>query len=96
MSIVVALGIGAVVVSTLDFFVGPRFTPLRAGVFIFFGLSGIAPATHYGIVNGWEKSLEEVALGWLILMGSLYITGALFYAMRIPERFWPGKLDIWV
>ena len=45
------------------------------GVFIFFGLSGIAPATHYGIVNGWEKSLEEVALGWLILMGSLYITG---------------------
>ena len=66
------------------------------GVFIFFGLSGIAPATHYGIVNGWEKSLEEVAIGWLILMGSLYITGALFYAMRIPERFFPGKLDIWV
>jgi predicted membrane channel-forming protein YqfA (hemolysin III family) len=59
-------------------------------------LSGIAPATHYGIVNGWEKSLEEVAIGWLILMGSLYITGALFYAMRIPERFFPGKLDIWV
>lgn len=95
LSIVVALGIGAVVVSTFDFFAGPKFRPLRAGVFIFFGLSGIAPATHYGIVNGWEKSLEEVAIGWLILMGSLYITGALFYAMRIPERFFPGKLDIW-
>ena len=29
-------------------------------------------------------------------MGILYITGALLYAMRIPERFFPGKLDIWV
>ena len=29
-------------------------------------------------------------------MGVLYITGALLYAMRIPERFFPGKVDIWV
>lgn len=69
---------------------------LTAGVFIFFGLSGVVPATHYGVVNGWQKSLEEAALGWLILMGALYITGALLYALRIPERFFPGKLDIWV
>ena len=66
------------------------------GVFIFFGLSGIAPATHFGIANGWERSVEEACIGWLILMGILYITGALLYAMRIPERFFPGKLDIWV
>ena len=96
LAIVIVLGVGAVVVSTFDFFAGPRFRPLRAGVFIFFGLSGIAPATHYGVVNGWEKSLEEAALGWLILMGILYITGALLYAGRIPERFFPGKVDIWV
>jgi len=31
LSIVVALGIGAVVVSTFDFFAGPKFRPLRAG-----------------------------------------------------------------
>merc|ERR1719208_489805 len=43
LSIVIALGIGAVVVSTFDFFAGPRFRPLRAAVFITFGLSGIAP-----------------------------------------------------
>ena len=66
------------------------------GVFVFFGLSGIAPATHYGVVNGWQKSLDEAAIGWLILMGILYITGALLYAARIPERFFPGKVDIWV
>ena len=31
LSIVIVLGIGAVVVSTFDFFAGPRFRPLRAG-----------------------------------------------------------------
>ena len=34
LSIVIALGIGAVVVSTFDFFAGPRFRPLRAGKFL--------------------------------------------------------------
>lgn len=29
-------------------------------------------------------------------MGLLYILGALFYALRIPERWFPGKCDIWV
>ena len=43
-----------------------------------------------------EKSVSEASLGWLLFMGSLYITGALFYAFRIPERFFPGKVDIWV
>jgi len=95
LSIVIFLGIGAVVVSTFDFFAGPRFRPLRAGVFITFGLSGIAPATHFGVVNGWQKAVDEAAIPWLILMGILYITGALLYAMRIPERFFPGKVDIW-
>ena len=45
--------------------------PYSPGVFIIFGLSGIAPATHYSIVNGWEKSVNEAAIGWLILMGRL-------------------------
>ena len=95
LSIVIGLGIGAVVVSTLDIFAGPRFRPLRSGVFITFALSGIAPATHFGYVNGWQKSMDEAAITWLILMGVLYITGALLYAVRIPERFFPGKVDIW-
>ncbi|POI19429.1 hypothetical protein CIB84_016826 [Bambusicola thoracicus] len=34
-------------------------------------------------------------IGWLALMACLYITGAALYAARIPERFFPGKCDIW-
>ena len=96
MSVVIVLGILAVVVSLWDKFGTPRYRPYRALVFIVFGLSGIAPATHYAVENGWERSITEASLGWLIFMGFLYITGALFYAFRIPERFFPGKVDIWV
>ena len=32
---------------------------------------------------------------WTLIMGALYITGAVLYAARIPERFMPGKCDIW-
>lgn len=33
-------------------------------------------------------------MGWLFLMALLYIAGALLYAARIPERFFPGKCDL--
>jgi len=29
-------------------------------------------------------------------MAVLYIVGAIIYAVRIPERLFPGKFDIWV
>lgn len=67
-----------------------------SGVFMGFGLSGVVPAFHYAISEGWFKALSQASLGWLILMGCLYILGALFYALRVPERFFPGKCDIWV
>ena len=52
LSIVIALGIGAVVVSTFDFFAGPRFRPLRAGIVIliracFFIISGPSGVLKY-------------------------------------------------
>ena len=61
-----------------------------------FGLSGVVPAVHYSVAEGWLKALSQASLGWLILMGFLYILGTMFYALRIPERFFPGKFDIWV
>lgn len=66
------------------------------GVFLSFGLSGVIPAVHYSVQEGWLKALDQASLGWLILMGLLYILGTMFYALRIPERFFPGKFDIWV
>jgi len=35
-----------------------------------------------------------MGLFYLVLQGILYIVGAAIYALRIPERFAPGKFDI--
>lgn len=95
LSVVICLGVSAIIVSLWDRFSEPRYRPLRAGVFMVFGLSGVVPAVHYAISEGWFNALSRASLGWLILMGCLYILGALFYALRVPERFFPGKCDIW-
>lgn len=65
-------------------------------VFLTFGLSGIIPAVHYTLIEGFDYAITRASLGWLILMGALYVLGALLYAVRVPERFFPGKCDLWV
>lgn len=90
------LGISCIVVSLWDKFSTPQFRAVRAGMFIALGLSGLIPALHYILVFGSYKAFNVGALGWLILMAILYITGACLYAARIPERLFPGKFDIWV
>lgn len=94
LTVVIVLGIAAVVVSLWDKFGEPRFRPLRAGVFTGFGLSGVVPALHYLFTEGFLSAVYEASFGWLCLMGALYILGALFYALRVPERWFPGKCDI--
>lgn len=92
---VVVLGITTIIVSLWERFSTPTFRPLRAGVFLTFGLSGIIPAVHYTLMEGFDYAITRASLGWLILMGVLYVLGALLYAVRVPERFFPGKCDLW-
>ena len=69
---------------------------LLPGLFLTLGCSGVIPALHLLISIGFIQGLEQGALGWLALMGALYIIGALMYAFRVPERFFPGKCNFWV
>ncbi|XP_045469164.1 adiponectin receptor protein isoform X4 [Harmonia axyridis] len=96
LSIVCALGLTSIIVSLWDKFSEPEWRPFRAAVFMTFGLSGIVPAIHFGLTEGWLNHLSQKSLGWLVLMGLLYIIGAVMYALRVPERFFPGKFDIWL
>ncbi|GCC43856.1 hypothetical protein chiPu_0027813, partial [Chiloscyllium punctatum] len=72
-----------------------RFSPHRVGVFLGLGLSGLVPTLHFMIAEGFIKAATVGQMGWLFLMAILYILGVTLYAARIPERFFPGKCDIW-
>lgn len=96
LTVVTVLGFFSIVTSLWDKFSTPQLRPVRAGVFMAFGLSGVIPAIHYVYMEGWFNDISRASLGWLVLMGLLYILGAMFYALRIPERWFPGKFDLWV
>jgi len=82
-------------ISLMDYFATPKFRAMRAFVFVALGLSGAIPCAHYVILEGFYHAFSNASLGWLVLMAVLYISGACIYALRVPERFFPGKFDIW-
>lgn len=87
-----AITVGALYVSWSETFSKPGYQALRAGLFIAMGLFGGIPLPHACISIGIDRSWPVL---WpLLLMGALYIGGALLYAMQIPERFFPGKLNL--
>lgn len=67
-----------------------------AVLLVAFGWSGIIPAIHLTSMYGVQLVMRLVALDWMGLMSFLYTASAVTYATRIPERFFPGKCDIWV
>ncbi|KAM4646006.1 adiponectin receptor protein 1 isoform 4-T4 [Amazona ochrocephala] len=96
LSIVCVLGISAIIVAQWDRFATPKHRQTRAGVFLGLGLSGVVPTMHFTIAEGFVKATTVGQMGWFFLMAVMYITGAGLYAARIPERFFPGKFDIWL
>ncbi|OWA54636.1 Adiponectin receptor protein [Hypsibius exemplaris] len=95
LSVISVFAVCAVIVSLWDRFSQPRFRPIRAAVFLALGSSGLVPAFHSIIALGWTRSMQEASIHWLFFMGFLYIFGSLMYAFRCPERFFPGRFDIW-
>ena len=86
------LTVAAIFVSWSETFSRPGYQKLRAGLFVGVGLVGgfVLPHACYslGVDQSWD------VLWPLLLMGGLYIGGAALYAMHIPERFFPGKLNV--
>ncbi|KZT58994.1 HlyIII-domain-containing protein [Calocera cornea HHB12733] len=66
----------------------------RTSVFLALGLCAVVPVTHAMYAYGYYRIKHEMGLDWLLASGALYVMGALIYGGRIPERFAPGKFDI--
>uniref|UniRef100_A0A914E5S1 Uncharacterized protein n=1 Tax=Acrobeloides nanus TaxID=290746 RepID=A0A914E5S1_9BILA len=93
---IVLFGLLVIAISWCQIFMDYKYRHIRATIFVCMGLSGIIPAAHYSITKGVYKLITEDRFDLLITMAFLYIFGAVLYATRVPERFFPGKCDIWV
>lgn len=59
------------------------------------GLSAIVPVLHGLTLYGYAAMCDTMSLWWLIAHGVMYLVGAGLYAARVPERWAPGRFDIW-
>lgn len=89
------LGVATIVLTMMEKFNRPEYRTFRASLFVGLGLTSASPIIHLIYVHGLQYVIEKGALYNALIMGALYITGACLYAARIPERFMPGKCDIW-
>lgn len=87
-------GLTAAVV-LLPHFRTPAYRWMRTSLFLALGLFGIVPSLHGVFLFGFTKAVDTISIVHLILMGASYVIGALIYGCRIPERWYPGRFDIW-
>jgi adiponectin receptor len=64
-------------------------------MFVLMGLSAVIPMFHGIRVYGLEHMRYAASLDWVVSQGALYILGAAIYAARVPEKWSPGRFDIW-
>ncbi|KAL1537065.1 Heptahelical transmembrane protein 4 [Salvia divinorum] len=93
MGFITLLGIGTVLASLLPVFQTPEYRTFRASLFFGMGFSGAAPILHK-LILFWHQPEALHTTGYEVLMGLFYGIGAVVYAIRIPERWMPGKFDI--
>lgn len=87
------LGLATIAASLLPVFQSPEYRSFRAALFFGMGVSGVVPVVHK-LVLFRNRDEALYTTGYEVLMGVLYGIGALVYALRVPERWMPGRFDI--
>lgn len=90
-----ALCIVCLIISMWRRFHSPGLRTVRFAVFVLFGLYGAVPFVHIYLRDGYTLATDAYAMWGIIVMATIYIGGGALYACRIPERFWPGRFDVW-
>lgn len=81
-------------------FQNPKDDPRKAVIvliiafFIIFGLLAWIPIIHFILINSIEEAIKIFQFYEIVKAASFYITGAVIYALLIPERLFPGKINI--
>jgi len=73
----------------------PTFRLMRSVSFAVLGLSAFIPVVHGILLNGWEEQNRRMSITYFVGLGLLNGLGTAIYAMRIPERWFPGTFDVY-
>ena len=68
---------------------------LRVACFGLVVAFSIVPVLHCVAAIGVQRAMAEVSLGHMLALVILDALAGVVYCFRIPERFAPGRFDIW-
>ncbi|KAH9903952.1 mPR-like GPCR protein [Xylariomycetidae sp. FL2044] len=88
------LCLGSAAVTVNPRFRTPAFRTRRTILYTSLGLTAIVYVLHGIIVHGWEVQSQRMSLVWELLTAFLFILGGGLYALRIPEKWYPLRFDI--
>jgi len=86
---------GTILVSMIDKFASAAYRTVRATLFVCLGLFAVVPFSHFVYLHGWEGAKDVAGVDGVLLVAFLYISGAVLYGVRVPERFMAGRCDLW-
>ncbi|TGZ78592.1 HlyIII-domain-containing protein [Ascodesmis nigricans] len=90
-SLMAVVGTATVGMVLLERCQGREWRGVRIAAFIGCGMVGVAPVVQVF----WEGREAATGVRWYLLEGALLLGGAAVYALRVPERFAPGRFDIY-
>ncbi|OQS03285.1 adiponectin receptor protein [Thraustotheca clavata] len=93
LGIISVLAIGSFAASLIPAF--GKYPSVRSAVFLSMGFFGVVPISHLIYEFGIMDAHVQIMLKPLLLMGALYVLGAVIYGTRFPERLYPGYFDVW-
>ncbi|KAJ1723089.1 hypothetical protein LPJ53_002529 [Coemansia erecta] len=96
MAMFVGVGVAGVLASVLGRVEDPRRAKWRPVIFMGIAGSGLVPVIHGAILNGYQGAVDTISLWYVVGMALLYIAGTTLYAFKIPERYRPGKHDVFL
>mmetsp|Transcript_22448 Transcript_22448/g.24976 ORF Transcript_22448/g.24976 Transcript_22448/m.24976 type:complete len:92 (+) Transcript_22448:429-704(+) len=71
----------------------PKFRPFRALLFVFLGVTSSYPLIQFIFFRSPLTMAIFPSFYWA-LGGAVYIFGAFVYAIRFPEKWYPGRFDL--
>ncbi|WFD43200.1 inc metabolism membrane protein [Malassezia psittaci] len=87
-----ALGLTMGILPWYPWFDDPKNRALRISLFIIMALVGVVPFSHGMYLHGFMHMLSFFSP--IIPSLASYIAGVAVYALRFPEKYWPGKFDL--
>ena len=94
-TIIPIIGMITVIVSLTDKFNGREYRAFRVMSFGLVVVFSAIPLLHCIISLGLKRAVAEASMYHMLILAILDALAGIVYSCRIPERFAPGKFDIW-